>query len=118
MRFAMNSPENVSLGSWTSAPLPLRLRAGLIGGSVLRPGEVGQANDDIRFLDELPSFTPEALVVLRQPLEDGRLTTSRASASLTFPVGCISVATQRALLLLLPTAARRHEGALNGCAVT
>jgi magnesium chelatase family protein len=67
--------------------------AGLIGGgSVPRPGEVSLAHHGILFLDELPEFKREVLEVMRQPLEDGKLTISRAAASLTYPARCTLVA--------------------------
>ena len=60
--------------------------AGLIGGgAVPRPGEVSLSHNGMLFLDELPEFDRNVLEVLRQPLEDQRVTISRASMSLTFP---------------------------------
>jgi magnesium chelatase family protein len=59
---------------------------GLLGGSTIpAPGEVSIAHNGVLFLDELPEFKRSTLEVLRQPLEDGHVTVSRAAGTITFP---------------------------------
>jgi magnesium chelatase family protein len=59
---------------------------GLLGGSAIpAPGEVSIAHNGVLFLDELPEFKRSTLEVLRQPLEDGRVTVTRAAGTITFP---------------------------------
>ncbi len=67
---------------------------GLAGGGsgIPRPGELSLAHNGVLFLDELPEFKKDALEVMRQPLEDGKVTISRSLTTLTFPASVMLVA--------------------------
>ena len=66
--------------------------AGLVGGGrIPRPGELSLAHRGVLFLDELPEFGSIGLNVLRQPLEDGKVTISRVHGAITYPARVLLV---------------------------
>ena len=99
---------------------------GLVGGGTFpKPGEVSLAHRGVLFLDELPEFKKAALEVLRQPLEDGRVSISRSMVSLTYPADIMLVAAmnpcpcgfltdERHPCTCTPLAVRAYQGRISG----
>ena len=70
----------------TSSPISL-----VGGGKIPKPGEVSLAHNGVLFLDEFPEFSKQAIEVLRQPMEDGKVTISRANSSITYYSNFVTV---------------------------
>jgi magnesium chelatase family protein len=62
------------------------------GGSIPRPGEISLAHNGVLFLDEMPEFDRRVLEVLRQPIEEGRVTIARAARTAVFPARFVLIA--------------------------
>jgi magnesium chelatase family protein len=100
--------------------------AGMVGGgSTPAPGEISLAHNGVLFLDELPEFNRKSLEVLRQPLEEGTVTISRALNSTTFPAAFVLVASMnpcpcgylgdnRHTCKCAPPAVERYMGRISG----
>ena len=101
--------------------------AAIVGGGsgVLRPGAAARAAHGVLFLDEAPEFSPHALDALRQPLESGVITVSRAAGSARFPgrfqlvlaanpCPCGNAGSRDQECLCTPFAQRRYLGRLSG----
>ena len=100
---ALETTEIHSVAGLTGRENPLIMRrpfrcphhtlsaSAMAGGAQLQPGEISLAHNGVLFLDELPEFHRDVLEVLRQPLEDGKVTISRSTGNATYPAGFMLV---------------------------
>jgi magnesium chelatase family protein len=95
------------------------------GGAIPRPGEISLAHNGVLFLDEMPEFDRRVLEVLRQPLEEGRVTIARAARTAVFPARFVLVAAmnpcacgyagdERRACRCTPAQVARYRGRLSG----
>ena len=95
------------------------------GGAVPRPGEISLAHHGLLFLDEMPEFDRRVLEVLRQPLEEGRVTVARAARTVVFPARFVLIAAmnpcpcgyrgdERHVCRCTPLQIERYRGRLSG----
>jgi magnesium chelatase family protein len=95
------------------------------GGAIPRPGEISLAHNGVLFLDEMPEFDRRVLEVLRQPLEEGRVSIARAARTAVFPARFVLVAAMnpcpcgflgddRRRCRCTPTQVARYRGRLSG----
>lgn len=95
------------------------------GGAIPRPGEISLAHNGVLFLDEMPEFDRRVLEVLRQPLEEGRVTIARAARTAMFPARFVLVAAMnpcpcgflgddRRTCRCTPTQIAKYRGRLSG----
>jgi magnesium chelatase family protein len=95
------------------------------GGAVPRPGEISLAHHGVLFLDEMPEFDRRVLEVLRQPLEEGRVTVARAARTAVFPAKFLLIAAmnpcpcgfhgdERRACRCPPTVIAKYRGRLSG----
>ena len=95
------------------------------GGAAAKPGEISFAHNGVLFLDELPEYPRSVLEILRQPLEDGVVSVSRASRSVEYPANfmlvasmnpcpCGNLGSKRQQCRCTPAEVRRYVNKLSG----
>ncbi|SMB93930.1 magnesium chelatase family protein [Desulfonispora thiosulfatigenes DSM 11270] len=82
------------------------------GGRIPKPGEISLSHHGVLFLDELPEYSKEVLETLRQPLEEGKVTLSRATAQLTYPASFMLIGAMN------PCPCGYHGDSLKECSCT